>query len=201
MGVQSFNDGTIVFAISNYDATSTQAVTEYDVAIDEQRNGKPDFVVIGVDLGAVLAGSYNGQLGSFTLDAKTGNLVHAFFAEAPTNSSVVELPTTAADLGLVHGANTSFNYAVNTFSALDGSHTDSTSEAAYDLAKPAVSTGAFVDLGPAGATTAPLPSATIPLAVDYGKLQVNPALGWLVVSTDDPSGPAMADEVPIGTVK
>ena len=58
-----------------------------------------------------------------------------------------------------------------------------------------------VSSGFCAATTAPLPSATIPLAVDYGKLQVNPALGWLVVSTDDPSGAAMADEVPVGTVK
>ena len=156
-------------------------------------NGKPDFFVVGVDLGAVLTGSYNGQLGSFTIDAKTGALVDAFFAEAPTNSSVVELPTTAADLGL-HGANTSFNYAVNSFSAIDGSHTDSTSAAAYDAGKPGVSSGQFATLAPGGSTT-------IPLAVDFGKFQDAPALGWLVVSTDDPSGAAMADEVPVGTVK
>ena len=192
VGVQSFSDGTIVFAVSNYDASSTQAVSEYDVAIDEQSNGKPDFFVVGVDLGAVLTGSYNGQLGSFTIDAKTGALVDAFFAEAPTNSSIVELPTTAADLGL-HGS-TSFNYAVNSFSAIDGSHTDSTSAAAYDVAKPPVSTGQ-------SATFDPGQTKTIPLAVDFGKLQATPALGWLVVSTDDPSGAAMADEVSVGTVK
>jgi minor extracellular serine protease Vpr len=193
VGVQSFSDGTIVFAVSNYDASSTQAVSEYDVAIDKQNNGKPDFFVVGVDLGAVLAGAYNGQLGSFTIDAKTGAIVDAFLAEAPTNSSIVELPTTAADLGL-HAANTSFNYAVNSFSALDGSHTDSTSAAAYDVSKPGVSSGQFVPLA-AGA------SGTIPLAVEFGKFQSAPALGWLVVSTDDPSGAAMADEVPVGTVK
>ena len=193
VGTQSFADGTIVFAVSNYDASSTQAVSEYDVAIDKQNNGKPDFFVVGVDLGAVLTGSYNGQLGSFTIDAKTGAVVDAFIAEAPTNSSIVELPTTAADLGL-HAANTSFHYAVNSFSALDGSHTDSTSAAAYDIAKPGVSSGNFVPLA-AGA------SGTIPLAVDYDKFQSAPALGWLVVSTDDPSGAAMADEVPVGTVK
>jgi hypothetical protein len=193
VGVQSFSNGTIVFAVSNYDASSTQAVSEYDVAIDTQNNGKPDFFVVGVDLGRVLAGSYNGQLGSFTIDAKTHAIVHAFLAEAPTNSSIVELPTTAADLGL-HAANTSFNYAVNSFSALDGSHTDSTSAAAYDVSKPGVSSGQFVPLA-AGA------SGTIPLAVDFGKFQSAPALGWLIVSTDDPSGAAMADEVPVGTVK
>jgi minor extracellular serine protease Vpr len=193
VGVQSFSDGTIVFAVSNYDTSSTQAVSEYDVAIDEQSNGKPDYFVVGIDLGAVLTGSYNGQLGSFTIDAKTGALVDAFFAEAPTNSSVVELPTTAADLGL-HGANTSFNYAVNSFSAIDGSHTDSTSAAAYDVGKPGVSSGQFE-------TLAPNETKPIQLAVDFGKFQAAPALGWLVVSTDDPSGAAMADEVPVGTVK
>jgi subtilisin family serine protease len=193
VGVQSFSDGTIVFAVSDYDAPSTQAVTEYDVAIDNQNDGKPDYFVVGVDLGAVLTGSYNGQLGSFTIDAKTGAVLDAFVAEAPTNSSVVELPTTAADLGL-KAANTSFNYWVNSFSAFDGAHTDSTGTAAYNTASPGVSSGAF-------ATLASGKSATIPLWVDFDKFQSAPALGWLVVSTDDPSGAAMADEVPVGTVK
>lgn len=193
VGVQSFGDGTIVFAISDYDAPSTQSVTEYDVAIDKQSNGKPDFFVVGIDLGLVLTGDYNGQFGSFTIDAKTGNLVDAFFADAPTNSSIVELPTTAADLGL-HAANTSFHYWVNSFSAFDGANTDSTSAAAYDVAKPGVSSGQFRALLPAT-------SASIPLGVDFDKFQNAPALGWLVVSTDDPSGAAQADEVPVGTVK
>ena len=193
VGVQSFSDGTIVFAISDYDAPSTQAVTEYDVGIDTQHNGKPDFFVVGVDLGEVLAGDFNGQLGSFTIDAKTGGIVDAFFADAPTNSSIVELPTTAADLGL-HAANTSFNYAVAGFSVYTGGQTDATSTAAYDVAKPGVSSGEFSALAAGG-------SDTLQLAVDLDKLQSAPALGWLVVSTDDPSGAAMADEVPIGTVK
>jgi minor extracellular serine protease Vpr len=189
VGVQSFDDGTIVFAVSTWDAPSTQAVTEYDVGIDTQNNGKPDYFVVGVDLGAVLTGTYNGQLGSFTIDAKTGAIVDALVAEAPTNSSIVELPTTEADLGL-HAANTSFNYAVSSFSVLDGARTDSTSGARYDLANPGVSSGAF-------ATVNPGETKSIPLSVDRDKLQSAPALGWLVVSTDDPSGAAMADEVPV----
>jgi hypothetical protein len=62
------------------------------------------------------------------------------------------------------------------------------------VAKPPVSTGQ-------SATFDPGQTKTIPLAVDFGKLQATPALGWLVVSTDDPSGAAMADEVSVGTVK
>ena len=193
VGVQSFSDGTIVFAISDWDAPSTQAASEYEVGIDTQHDGKPDFFVVGLDLGKVLAGDFNGKLGSFTIDTKTGAIVDAFFADAPTNSSIVELPTTAADLGL-HAADTSFNYSVTSSSLFSGEQTDATSTAAYDVANPGVSSGQFAALPSGG-------SATLPLAVDLDKFQSAPALGWLVVSTDDPSGAAMADEVPVGTVK
>jgi hypothetical protein len=72
VGVQSFSDGTIVFAVNGYNSSSTQATQEYDIAIDLQHNGKPDFLVVGVDLGAVLSGAFDGRFGSFTINAKTG---------------------------------------------------------------------------------------------------------------------------------
>src|SRR4029079_4951577 len=71
VGVQSFSDGTIVFAVSNYDTSSTQAVSEYDVAIDEQSNGKPDYFVVGIDLRAVLTGSYHRQPRSLHVGAQS----------------------------------------------------------------------------------------------------------------------------------
>jgi hypothetical protein len=102
----------------------------------------------------VTAGDFNGQPGSFTIDAKTGAIVDAFFAGAAT-SSIMELSTTAADLGLP-AANTSFNYAVASFSVFTGGQTDATSAAAYDVSKPGASSGEFAALAAGASKTTPL---------------------------------------------
>ncbi|MEN3340919.1 MAG: hypothetical protein V7644_323, partial [Actinomycetota bacterium] len=143
-------------------------------------------------LGAVLTGSFDGRFGSFTFDAKTGDLVDAFLADAPMNGSTALLPTTLDDLGL-HGANTSFTYAVTGFSVAGGA-VDRTAAATYDAAHSGVSTGQFASLDP-GQTK------TIPLSADYDKLKSAPALGWLVVTDDDTAGAAQADEVSLGALK
>jgi hypothetical protein len=204
VGVQSFPDGTVVFAVNTYNQASTAATQEYDIAIDLQHNGTPDYFVVGADLGAVLGGSFDGRYGSFTINARTGDLVAAYLADAPMNSSTVLLPTTTADLGFLAGSgnssnqagsagNADFVYWVDAFSVFGGA-VDSTSKAVYDPTKPGVSTGGGADLAPGG-------SATIPLWADFDKLQSAPALGWLSVNLDDAAGAAQADEIPLGTLK
>jgi hypothetical protein len=107
----------------------------------------------------------------------------------------VELPALASELGL-HSGNASFHYSVAGFNNFPDSATvDTTSAAAYDVAKPGVSSGAFVGGLASGGST------TLPLSVDFGKFQSAPALGWLVVTMDDANGAAQADEVPVGTIK
>ena len=193
VGVQSFSDGTIVFAVNGWNASSTQATQEYDVAIDLQNNGKPDYYVVGADFGAVTSGTFDGRFAAFLIDAKTGAVSpNIYVADAPMNGSTALLPVSAADLGL-KAANTSFHYWVNGFSIFGGP-TDTTDHAAYDTAKPGVSTGMYAAL--AGGQ-----SAQVPLWADYDKLQSAPALGWLVVNTDDVGGPASADEVVLPALK
>lgn len=193
VGVQSFNDGTIVFAVNGWNQSSTQATQEYDIAIDLQNDGKPDYFVVGADLGAVLTGTFDGRFGSFTFNAKTGALVDAFFADAPMNGSTALLPTTMDDLGL-HAPNaTDFRYSVQSFSIFGGS-VDATSVGEYDVAKPGVSTGQFETLAPGS-------SVSIPLSLDFDQTRVLNELGWLVVSPDDAKGASQADEVPFGSIK
>jgi subtilisin family serine protease len=191
-------DSGLVFVINNYGRWSNASQNEFDIAIDTQNDGKPDYFVVGADIGAVLTGTNNGQFGSFIVNAKTGGLIDAFLADAPTNGSTVELPVLASELGL-HAASTSFHYSVAGFNNYPGSGTvDTTAAAVYDAAKPGVSSGAFVG------GLAPGASTTLPLSVDYDKFQSAPALGWLVVTLDDgnsPTGAAQADEVPVGTIK
>ena len=187
-------DGTVTKAATttgwNAGAASKKSVWAGD--------GFVDFFVVGVDLGAVLNGAFNGQMASFVIDASTGAIVDAFYADAPMNGSVVELPLLASDLGLSQnpsnpgpgkrgGQSQQFTYAVNAF-WLVGGGVDSTSAATFNPFVPPVSSGDFATLPPGSATA-------MSLTVDKDQQKKTPALGWLVVSVDDANGAAQADEV------
>ncbi|MDP8911700.1 MAG: S8 family serine peptidase, partial [Actinomycetota bacterium] len=193
------SDRFITFAINNYGRWSNASVNEFDIAIDTSRDGSPDFYVIGVDLGAVLAGSFNGVMASFTFDAETFDLVDAWFADAPMNGSTVLLPTTASDLGLNTATPTSgrFRYDVTGFSIIPGFVVDGTERAGFDAYRPSVNTGQFEpDIQPGE-------SRVIPLQLNPNLFAAMPTRGWLVVTLDDPNGAPQAEEVaanfPFGT--
>lgn len=192
VGVQSFPDGngdaTLVFAINNWGPSTNQSVNEFDVAIDNDQDGLTDYYVVGYDIGKLLTGSFDGRFGSFVIDAKTGDLVDANFADAPMNGSVVELPAPASEVG-VTGARPRFDYKAAGFSVLDSTLADETGSASFDAFHPALSTGDFADVPSGG-------QATLPLSMDRAAQRVAKSLGWLVVSVDDANGAAQADEVP-----
>jgi subtilisin family serine protease len=190
VGVQSFDAGggdkQLVFLINTWGQATNQSVNEYDVLIDTNGDGQPDYVVFGFDLGAVTAGGvFNGKYASFTLQVSTGDIVDAFFADAPMNGSTIELPTMASDLGLSGG----FSYTVNAFSLVPGGIVDTTGTGSFDPFNPAVSTGDFANVPAGGA-------GSLSLTVNRGLQEKTKALGWLVASVDDANGAPQADEVP-----
>jgi len=187
----------MVFLINTYGQATNQAVNEYDVNIDTNGDGQPDYVVFGFDLGAVLTGSFNGQYASFILNVATGQIDDAWLADVPMNGSTIELPALASDIGLAQKAAkpTTFRYWVNAFSVVPGGIVDTTGSALFDPFHPAVSSGV---LNPDGTPTA-VPaggSASLPLSIDKSQQAKTPALGWLVASVDDANGAPQADEVP-----
>jgi hypothetical protein len=186
-----------VFLINTYGQATNQSVNEYDVLIDTNGDGQADFVVVGFDLGAVLTGVADGRFGSFTIDASTGDIIDAFFADAPMNGSTIELPAVASEIGLVQKAAkpTAFRYAVNAFSLVPGGIVDTTGSALFDPFHPAVSSGDFSPLAAGGGT------ASLPLSIDKSQQAKTPALGWLVASVDDANGAAQADEVAAPALK
>jgi minor extracellular serine protease Vpr len=188
-------DRGLVFLINTWGRAANQSVNEFDIPIDTNGDGAADFFVVGADLGAVLTGSFNGQLASFTIDARTGAIVDAFFAEAPMNGSTIELPTLAGDLGLLQKAEgvgpvkkQGLSYAVAAFSLVPGGLVDITSSASINPFSPPVSSGDFAALGPGS-------SSSFTLVVDPDQQKKTPALGWLVASVDDANGAFQADEV------
>jgi len=191
------SDRSLVFLINTWGQATNQSVNEYDIPIDTNGDGAPDFFVVGADLGAVTAGSFNGIFASFTIDARTGAVNrHVFLAEAPMNGSTIELPALASDLGLFQKTEgvgpvkkQGLTYSVAAFSLVPGGFVDITGSASINPFSPPVSSGDF-------ATLAPGASPSFTLIVDPDQQKKQPALGWLVVSVDDANGAFQADEVP-----
>jgi minor extracellular serine protease Vpr len=188
VGVQSFDftggDKLLVFAISTHDRWSTGAVNEFDINIDTGGQPGPEYAVVGVDFGAITAGSFNGQVGAFVFDLRNGGAVIQFLAQAPTDSSTMLLPVLASDLGLTQQKG-SFTYQAVSFS-LEGNGQDPMGgTAGYNPWAPAVTNGQIVTVNP-GAT------AQVNVTFDRTASRAQTPLGVMVVSHDNASGAAEA---------
>ncbi|OGN83767.1 MAG: hypothetical protein A2X23_01965 [Chloroflexi bacterium GWC2_73_18] len=185
------SDRLLVFAINTYGSWSNAASAEFDVAIDTNNNGKTDFFVVGFDLGYITTGQFNGQMASFVI-TPAGNIVDAFYADAPMNGSTILLPLFASDLGLKWG-NSDFNYRALGFDLETGDLDFVTGKGRFDSHKPAVSTGQFIGLGPSE-------SDTLNLWVNRGKFASAPSMGWMVVALDDANGAVQSTTIPVGSL-
>ena len=181
------SDRSLVFLVNTYGSNANQTTVEYDINVDTNGDGVSDYVVVGIDDGAVFAaGSFDGIMDSVIINAHTGAIVDAFNADAPMNGSIIELPALASDLGLSAGAG-KITYTVNSFSELS-SGTDATGSATLDVYNPALSSGDFASLAPGA-------SGSFTLTELNNAVKQTHALGWLIASVDDASGAAQADEI------
>jgi hypothetical protein len=188
-GVQSVPDGAggqvLVFAINTYKAWNTPETQEFDVLIDVDGDGVPDFDVFSGDLGRVLAGAANGQMVAFILNLKTGDLAADFLADARNNSSTILLPVEAADIG-VPATNPRFSYTVQSFD-LNSNDTDAFSQtASFNAYQSAVSTGDFEVVNPNAAIG-------VTVSVNPAEFAVTPPLGVMIVSEDNKNGPQQVE--------
>ena len=98
VGVQSFDlgggDRLIGFGVSTWNRWSNAATTEFDIFVDvDPQNGNgDDYIVVAADVGAVTAGVFNGQFGSFVFSTRSAG-ASGFLATAPTDGSTAFLPT------------------------------------------------------------------------------------------------------------
>ncbi len=184
-GVQSFDiaDGRLlVFAVNNWTRWSNAAANEFDVLIDTDRDGKPDFIVFSADSGQVREDYADGQVEVFIYDiAKKALAGSGFMAQAPTDSSTILIPVLADDLGITAKTG-AFRYTVESYSAVDDTAMDAfTRMASYNPWKPAISNG---DL-----TTVPVNgSRTVRLRIDPQAVADQKPLGTMVVVVDNKSG-------------
>ena len=194
VGVQtipiSATDSILVFAVNTFERFSNAAAGEFDILIDVNGDGVPDFDLVGIDLGLVTAGTSNGQLVSVLFNLKTGAGIIEFFADAPTDGSTVLLPVFASDLGITP-ANPRLTYSAQVFNLLDGSGAALPGTASFNAFTPAISNAMFVPV-------APHATATVPVTVDPVEWAKTPALGLMVVTEDNRAGAPQARLIEAG---
>ena len=66
--------------------------------MDVDNDGVVDYVVVGVDQGAIQTGTFNGIMGSFVFSTRSGGASIAFLADAATDGSTALLPVTSTQL-------------------------------------------------------------------------------------------------------
>ncbi|MEZ4363467.1 MAG: S8 family serine peptidase [Kofleriaceae bacterium] len=191
-GVQAFDNGgsqLLVFAVNTHRSWSTPALMEFDIPVDTNRDGVPDYIVIGVDLGLLQGAGFSGQIASAVLDLSTGGISVFYLAYAPTNGSTMLLPVDSSQLGLTP-ENPRFDYSVATFD-LNSADTDETDGfAGFNAYSSAVSQGDFIAVAPGEV-------AFVPVALNTEEQALTPALGHMIVTPDNRSGSKEAKLIPL----
>ena len=153
-------------------------------------DGKPDFALVGADLGALTTGVNNGQLASALFNLKTGDAIIEFIADAPTDGSTALLPVCASDFG-VTPANPRFSYSAQTLNLIDGTSSVVPGTASFNAFSPAISNALFVPV-------APNKTASVPVSIDPAEFAKTPALGLMVVTLDNKAGTPQAQLIGVG---
>ena len=184
-GVQAFDltEGKLlVFAVNNHDRWSSPASQEFDVAVDTDNDGTPEFIVISVDSGLATTGDVNGLAKVFVYDvAKDSLSTEGFGPIAPTDSSTILIPVTSAALGLEATAGT-FAYTVAGFTLEDDAAFDEFSTwATYNPWARAIADGAYEKVARNG-------RLTVPLTIDPVNFATQKPKGVMVVVMDNRSG-------------
>jgi minor extracellular serine protease Vpr len=207
------DDRALVFAINVWGYWANPSVSEFDILVNTDRDAFPEYTVVGVDTGAILAGAFDGTYASFVFDNETDDLVNAWVAEAPMNGSTMLLPFLASDIGLsgraVRNPATRIEFQAFSFSIVpadDGEEATPDVNTLDDVTEPTtIGLGGLLAPDPRRRT---VPGPTMRLepgeSTVYGipnpfLQQALGAKGWMVVTHDDANGAPQADLVPAPT--
>ncbi|MDB6090995.1 MAG: hypothetical protein JWN85_3779 [Gammaproteobacteria bacterium] len=189
VGVQSNvatdgSDSTLVFAVNTFKRFSAASPAEFDILVDVNGDGVPDFDVLGIDYGLLSTGLFSGQYVSAIVNLATGAVIPEFLADAPTDGSTVLLPVVASDIG-VTPKNPRFTYTAQTTNLLDGTTETLPGSAKFNAFTPAISNAMYVPV-------ARNKTVLTPVAINAAEFAKTPALGVMVVVEDNTSGEQQA---------
>lgn len=201
VGVQSFpfsaTQQLIVFGVNTWTRWSNASTNEFDIFVDvDPANGNgDDYVVVGVDQGAVQAGVFNGRMAAFVFSTRSAGAAVDFFAIARTDSSTALLPVLSNRLcrtgePCLSAVNPRFSYHINSFDLKVGSVDPVPGVGTFNAWSSSISQGAFVAV-PKGA------GGTVPITINPAEWSMTPALGVMVVSLDNKAGKEEAALLPL----
>jgi len=199
VGVQSFDTGggnrLIGFGVSTWNRWSNAASNEFDifVDVDPQNANGDDYIVVGVDIGAVTAGSFDGRLGSFVFSTRSAG-ASGFLAVAPTDGTTAFLPTLSTQFcragePCLNAANPRFTYNAVGFDLIEEEEDDMPLSAWFNPWTPAIFTDNEFDF----LTVDPDDSATTEVTIDRPEWNQTPARGLMVIVNDNKSGEEEAE--------
>jgi minor extracellular serine protease Vpr len=191
-GVQALDlnpDKVVVFAVNTFRGWSTPEQQEFDVPVDVNGDGNPDFLIFNLDLGLATTGDFNGQMVAAIVNLNTGDLFADFFSVAATNSSTILLPVLSSTLGITP-ANPRLTYAVVAFDRLSNDSDAFEGAASFNVFTPAISNGDFVVVDPDG-------FVSVAVTLNPAEAAITPARGLMIVTQDNKNGPKEADLIAV----
>jgi hypothetical protein len=201
VGVQSFpfsaTSQLLVFGVNTWNRWSNAATNEFDIGVDvDPANGNgDDYVVVGVDQGAVQTGTFNGRMAAFVFSTRSAGATVNFFATAPTDSSTALLPVLSTQLcrtaePCLDAANPRFDYHIDSFDLAAETVDSAPGVGKYNAWTSAISQGAFETIDPNA-------TVDVPISIDPTEWALTPALGVMVVTLDNKAGKNEAALLPL----
>jgi hypothetical protein len=177
----------IVFAVNTWTRWSNASTNEFDIYVDVDGDGVDDYIVVGVDQGAITTGQFSGVQGAFVFSTRSAGASEAFLATAPTDGSTMLIPVLSTQLcragePCLSVANPRFSYHALGFDLIYGGTDTVNGTGHFNPWTNAISTAGFATVAPGGKDT----STTI--AVNSAEAALTPFLGLMVVSLDNKSG-------------
>jgi hypothetical protein len=183
-GVQSFpSQGFALFALQTARRWTNPATDEFDVFVDVNGDGNPDYDVVAIDHGAVTSGIFDGVDIVAVFSTSTGTGGYAYLAGADFNGTTMELPVLFSQLcqpgSPCLSSTTPISYTMSSFGFTDGTSDQFGSTSKFNLFHPAVSSANFEDVVAPGGT------ANDTVSVDRAQFQATPQLGVLILSQNN----------------
>ncbi len=202
VGTQSFQfDATrqiLVFAINTFDRWSNASTNEFDIYVDVDGDGVDDYIIVGVDAGALIAGDFSGTMGTFVFSTRSPAVSQSpFGVTAPTDSTTAELALLSSQLcrpkePCLSAANPRITYRIAGFDLINGGTDTVNGTAKFNVWSSAISQGGFAAaVPPRGSDTSNV------IAVNPAEWQLTPAKGVMVVTLDNESGDGEAQLIDV----
>jgi hypothetical protein len=151
VGIQTFPQfNALGIAVSTHNRWSNGASIEVDVSMDVDGDGVVDYIVVGVDHGAVTAGVFDGVVQPFVFSARTGAATTFYAGQAPTDGTTQVL---YVDFDQLCNAgepcidpSVAIEYAATGFDLVQGGSFPATGSSKFNLFDPPITQGDYLTM-------------------------------------------------------